>query len=54
MKSAKLQPDGKTIFLEMPDIKPCMQIHLKANVKAADGIDMKQDVYGTIYNLPAE
>jgi hypothetical protein len=54
VKSAKLQPDGKTVFLEMPDIKPCMQIHIKANVRAADGVELKQDVFGTIYNLPAE
>ena len=54
VKSAKLQDDGKTVFLEIPDIKPCMQFRIKSNIKAADGVDMKQDVFGTIYNLPAE
>ncbi len=42
------------MFLELPDVKACMQIMIKANVKAADGIDMKQEIYGTIYNLPGE
>jgi hypothetical protein len=51
VKSAKLQPDGKTVVLEMPDIKPCMQLRIKANIKAADGVDVKSDIYGTIYNL---
>ena len=31
-----------------------MEFKVKANVKAADGVDIKQDVFGTIYNLPAE
>jgi hypothetical protein len=49
-----LQPDGKTVFLELPDVKPCMQVMIKANVKASDGMDMKQEIFGTIYNLPKE
>ena len=54
VKSAKLLEDGKTVFLEIPDIKPCMQIKVTSKLKGADGIDMKSDIYGTIYNLPAE
>ncbi|HLX62381.1 MAG TPA: DUF6797 domain-containing protein [Planctomycetota bacterium] len=52
VKSTRLSSDGKTVFLEIPDLKPCMQFKIKYNLKGADGIDMKQDVYGTIYNLP--
>jgi hypothetical protein len=52
IKSAKLSADGKTVTLEIPDIKPVMQMHLSYRVKAADGTAIKQDIYNTINFVP--
>ena len=51
MKSAKLSADKKTVFLEMPNIHPVMQMKITANVKAADGTPIKQDVWNSIWKL---
>ncbi|HAB16639.1 MAG TPA: hypothetical protein DCE44_09330 [Verrucomicrobiales bacterium] len=44
--SAKLQPDGRTVLLEVPDLGPVMQVELKYNVEAADG---GQPIRGTLW-----
>ncbi len=54
IKSAKVLPDGKSVFLEIADMKACDQIKIKYNVNAADGGAMAQEIYGTIYKLLAE
>ena len=51
VKSAKLQADGKTIFLEIPDLKPVMGMKIKAKIKAADGIAVASEIFNTIHNL---
>jgi hypothetical protein len=51
VKSAQLQADGKTVFLEIPDIKPVMQMKIKAKLQAADGTAISSEIYTTIYNL---
>jgi sugar phosphate isomerase/epimerase len=37
IRAATLAADGKTVFLEIPDLKPVMQMELKYNVDAAEG-----------------
>lgn len=37
IQAARLQPDGRTVFLEIPGWKPVMQLELKYNIDAADG-----------------
>ncbi len=37
VRSAKLGADGRSVFLEIPGLKPVMQMELKYNVDAADG-----------------
>ncbi len=37
IESARLQPNGRTVFLGIPGLKPAMQMELKYNVDAADG-----------------
>ena len=37
IKSARVSADGKTVTLEIPEIKKVMQFHLKFKLKAADG-----------------
>jgi hypothetical protein len=41
------------VLLEMPNIHPVMQMKITANIKAADGKPIKQDVRNSIYKLAA-
>ncbi len=49
-----LSPDKKTVFLQLPDRVPVMQMKVKCNIKAADGAVVKHDTYATINKLPAK
>ncbi len=58
--SARLLEDGKTVFLAIDDMRPVMQMKVAWNIKAADGADMKGELYNTVnalgeakLNLPA-
>jgi hypothetical protein len=51
IKSAKLQPDGRTVFLEIPTIKPVMQMSITYRLKSADGHDVEGAIYNTINRL---
>jgi hypothetical protein len=52
IRAAKLSADGKTVTLEVPGLKPVMQMHLKFRVKAADGTPLPLEVYSTINRVP--
>ncbi len=54
VKSAKLLPDGRTIFLEIPDLKPVMQMQIQFNVNAADGKPIRGEIYNTINKVGAK
>jgi hypothetical protein len=45
---AVLQPDGKTIFLEIEDLKPVMQMQISYNLKDVGGLPIKGDIWMTI------
>lgn len=51
VKSVKLSRDKKTALLEIPTIQPVMQMRIAANVKAADGSSVKQEVWNSIWKL---
>ncbi len=51
VKSVTVAPDKKTVFLEIPDMKPVMQMKVKFNLKAADGATISQEIYNTIHKL---
>ncbi|MCH2206464.1 MAG: malectin domain-containing carbohydrate-binding protein [Lentisphaerales bacterium] len=51
IKSISLSDDGKTVFLEIPDIAPVMQIKTSFNIKSATGARVKSDLYHTIHKL---
>jgi hypothetical protein len=51
LKSATLLDDKKTIFLEIPEIQPVMQMKIKFNLKAADGTPIRQEIINTINAL---
>jgi hypothetical protein len=52
IKSLQLQPDKKTVFLEIPNLKPVMQMKIKYKIKAADGAKMNQEIFSTINAEP--
>jgi azurin len=45
IRSVKLLEDGKSIFVEMPDLEPIMQLHIRMHIKDADGTDFKTDFF---------
>ena len=54
VKSAKLSADGKTVFLEIDGLTVADQFSVKYTVNAADGVEMRSEVIGTIHKLGAE
>jgi hypothetical protein len=55
VKSAKVQADGRTVFLALPGLQPVMQFELKYNVDAADGGKaMRGSFWGTINQVSAQ
>lgn len=52
IKSAKLQEDGKTVFLEIPTIAPVMQMSITYKLKASDGHSVEGAEYNTINTIP--
>jgi len=51
VSASKLSEDGKTVFLEIPNMRPVMQMKLTYKLKTADGVDIKSDIHSTIHNL---
>jgi hypothetical protein len=49
--SAKLLPDGRSVFLQADKLKPVMQMQIKFNVNAADHKVMRGEIYNTINKL---
>jgi hypothetical protein len=52
VKSAKLSADGRTVTLELADVRPVMQQMIKVFVTAKDGAEIKQDIVHTINVVP--
>ncbi len=51
IQSAKLAADGKTVFIEMDDLKRVMQQSIKFNLEATDGEPVTGTIYHTIHKL---
>ena len=51
IKSAKLLPDRKSVFLEVEDLQPVMQMKVEYQLRTADGADMKSEMHNTIHHL---
>ena len=51
VKSVTLSADGRSVFLEIPEIKPVMQMAIKFGLKAADGTELLSEVINTIHAL---
>ncbi len=51
VKSAVLSADKKSVFLEIPGLKPVMQMQIKFALKSADGAELQSEVLNTIHAL---
>ena len=54
IKSVTVAPDKKSVFLEVTDLKPVMQMEIKMNIQAADGSTLPGDVANTINVVPPD
>ena len=54
VKAVQLSAGKETVFLEIPDLKPCDQMRIKFNIDAADGAPISQEIYNTIQQLGPE
>ena len=52
IKSAVVSPDGKTVTLEIPGLKPVMQMMIRFKIRAADQSAISQEVWHTIHKVP--
>lgn len=51
VKAARLLQDGRTVFLEIPDLQPVMQMELKYNLLSADDRPMRHQFWLSIQKL---
>jgi type 1 glutamine amidotransferase/glucose/arabinose dehydrogenase len=51
VKSARLADDGRSVFLEIPLLKPVMQLRLRYSLRGADGAPVKGEIDITIHRL---
>src|SRR5262249_6345204 len=49
--SATLLADGRTVFLEIPDLRPVMQLAVGFVLKAHDGAPIRQTLHCTIHEV---
>ncbi len=48
IKSARLSEDGRSVFLEIPGVRPVMQMRIQYNVNASDGKTVRGEIFNTI------
>jgi hypothetical protein len=51
VKSATVSADRRSVFLEIPDLRPAMQMQLKYDIKSAEGVELRGQVINTIHAL---
>jgi hypothetical protein len=51
IKAARLSPDGRTVSLETPALKPVMTFRLRYNLRSADGQPLKSEFCTTINRI---
>lgn len=52
VKSARLQPDGKTVVLAVPGLRPVMQMSIQIHLSALDGTAIECELDNTINRVP--
>jgi hypothetical protein len=51
IKSARLSDGGRSVFLEIPTLRPVMQLRLRYSLRGSDGSPVKGEIDGTIHRL---
>jgi len=51
ISSANVSDDGKSLFLEMPNLTPAMTVHLRLHLAFADGNPFATDLFATVHDL---
>lgn len=51
VQSARLLADGRSVFLEIPDLRPVMQYELKFSLNSTAGRPLRNSLWGTINRL---
>jgi len=51
IKAIRLSDDGRTATLDIPALRPVMQLRLRYSLRAADGAPVKGEIDGTIHRL---
>jgi len=51
VRSARVLGGGKSIFVEIPELQPAMQMHLRMHLKTKSGLEFKSDLFPTIVKL---
>jgi hypothetical protein len=52
VKSVTAGTDDRTVFLEIPDLKPVMQMSIRYQIRASDQHDLSGEIVNTIHTLP--
>ncbi len=51
VKAVRLSPDGRTVSLEIPGMRPVMQMLIRLRLKAADGGTIPLEIYATLNRI---
>ena len=51
IKSARLEQDGRSVFLEIPGLRPVMEMEIQYNLKFKDDKTVRGAVYTTINRI---
>jgi len=48
VKTSQLAEDGRTVFLEVSNLRPVMQLQIQYNLASSDGAPVRGKLFGTI------
>ena len=51
IQGVQILDDGKSVFLEIPRIVPCYQMHVRMHLSGEDGTPFKTDIFPTLLSL---
>lgn len=54
VRSVRLLPDGRSVFLEVPQMHPVMQFHVHMRLRTASGHAFVPDMYASIFELRSD
>jgi len=54
VKSVRLLPDGRSVFIEVPTLHPVMQFHVHLRLKTATGHSFSPDLFASLYELRSD